>query len=41
MRSPRAPVMLVKAMASLNPVSLFSNFVFAFWSPVRVTAHNR
>lgn len=31
--------MPVKAIASRNPVLLFSNFVFAFWSETSCTGH--
>ena len=39
MRSPRLPVRLRKAMDSRKPVAVFSNFVFAFWSPQSSTPH--
>ena len=38
-RSPRLPVMLVKAIASRNPVASFSNLVLAFWSLTRGIGH--
>ena len=36
-----APVVEAKALASRQPVAVFSNLVFAFWSPVSLSCHSR